>query len=242
MNVQQSNREDTLVSQDAPYFLDAIRNGLVENTNRNGVANQNLDFLTNYVESVTFITNIFTPSRGNRVVIGPSFSNTMSGWTGSNIVALLSTLEPVNADFSYYLTTAAIVRGLSGPAIQQNGRNLATAFRYQMTVEIAPFVNFAPDSTNFMAYEGGDTNQYYLRYYRWLEATPLNFNLFDVQLHFNWPVLPNGTVGPNHQTYRTQIAARAVPNSILIDGERFPVWYFQPLSYTNTITNGTENL
>jgi type II secretory pathway pseudopilin PulG len=27
MEVQKDNREDTLISQDAPYFLDAIRNG-----------------------------------------------------------------------------------------------------------------------------------------------------------------------------------------------------------------------
>src|SRR5208283_1442024 len=57
MNVQQSNREDTLISQDAPYFLEAIRNGCVVNSNRNGVANLGLDFLTNYVESITFTTN-----------------------------------------------------------------------------------------------------------------------------------------------------------------------------------------
>src|SRR5580658_2859017 len=56
MNVQKDNREDTLISQDAPYFLDAIRNGAVVS---NGVlaayySAQGLDFLTNYVQSIKF--------------------------------------------------------------------------------------------------------------------------------------------------------------------------------------------
>src|SRR5271163_4497524 len=44
MNVQKENREDTIVSQDAPYFLNAIRNG---------DRDTNYNILTNYVESIT---------------------------------------------------------------------------------------------------------------------------------------------------------------------------------------------
>src|SRR5580698_8433458 len=36
LNVQKDNREDTLISQDAPYFLEAIRNGAVV-SNINGL-------------------------------------------------------------------------------------------------------------------------------------------------------------------------------------------------------------
>ena len=63
MGVQQSNREDTIISQDAPYFMDAIRNGFVLNTNRFGTANQNLDFLTNYVEKIYFVTILIHPRK-----------------------------------------------------------------------------------------------------------------------------------------------------------------------------------
>jgi hypothetical protein len=243
MSVQQSNREDTLVSQDAPYFLDAIRNGCVLNTNRFGDGNQNLDFLTNYVESITFTTNSYSPSKGLKTVAGFTYSNFTSG---SNIIGLLSTPEWIGADYSFYLTTSAIVRGLSGPAVQQNGGSLATAFRYQMTVEIAPFMNIAPDSTNYVYYANlpnPDSNQVTLRYNRWLETTPganngrlgtgaLVYNLFDIRLHFSWPVLPNGVVGPNHQTYRGLIAAQLLP-TFLANGDL--VYFFQPLSYTNSL-------
>ena len=48
MNVQKDNREDTIISQDAPYFLNAIRNG-ERRTNNN--------ILVNYLESIT-VTDI----------------------------------------------------------------------------------------------------------------------------------------------------------------------------------------
>jgi type II secretory pathway pseudopilin PulG len=239
MGVQQSNREDTIISQDAPSFLDAIRNGCVLNTNRFGVANQNLDFLTNYVEKIYFVTNFYTPAKGLRYATNYTFfNNTLPGWSGSNIVGLLSTPEMPDANYTWYLSTVAIVRSMSGPAVEQNGANLATAFRYQMTVEIAPFVNLAPDSTNFVAYEdvpNPDTNQISLRRLRWMEATPLFNNLYDIRLRFAWPVYENGTnitVGPNAQTYRSQIAARLLP--VFINAEGFTNYSFQPLSYTKT--------
>jgi type II secretory pathway pseudopilin PulG len=237
MGVQQSNREDTIISQDAPYFMDAIRSGCVLNTTRYGVANQNLDFLTNYVEKIYYVTNFYTPKNGvSHATNSTIFNNTMSGWSGSNIVALLSTPESPYANLYEYLSTVAIVRSMSGPAVQQNGANLATAFRYQMTVEIAPYVNFEYDSTNFDAPDL-DTNQIALRYLRWMEATPLYNNLYDIRLRFAWPVYENGTnitVGPNAQTYRSQIAARLVQTTAYINGEAFPAWSFQPLSYSNT--------
>ena len=53
MNVQKDNREDTMISEDAPIFLDAIRNGATV-TNFNGIigVNGGLDYLTNYVEKI----------------------------------------------------------------------------------------------------------------------------------------------------------------------------------------------
>ena len=41
MNVQKDNREDTIINQDGPYWLEAIRNG-----------SRGLDYLTNYVDRV----------------------------------------------------------------------------------------------------------------------------------------------------------------------------------------------
>ncbi|MGO8701589.1 MAG: hypothetical protein ACLQVY_28230 [Limisphaerales bacterium] len=243
MGVQQSNREDTIISQDAPYFMDAIRNGCVLNTNRFGAANQNLDFLTNYVERIYFVTNYNTPAKGLRYATNNTiFNNTMIGWSGSNIIRLLSTPEWTNADFSWYLSTVAIVRSMSGPAIQQNGANPLMTFRYQMTVEIEPFVNLSPDLTNYVAYTGFMTNLDFndanLANQRYTNAMINNF--YDIRLRFAWPVYENGatiTVGPNAQTYRSQIAAQLVYAPAYMNGETIPAWSFQPLSYLNIYSN-----
>jgi hypothetical protein len=62
--------------------------------------------------------------------------------------------------------------------------------------------------------------------------------LFDVRLHFSWPVLPgpNGTevVGPGRQTYRTTVASALVEGARLADGAQ--LWFFQPQLYTNQPT------
>jgi hypothetical protein len=240
MGVQQSNREDTVISQDAPYFMDAIRNGCVLNTNRFGVANQNLDFLTNYVERIYFVTNYNTAAHGLRYATNNTiFNNTMIGWRGSNIVALLSTPEWTNVDYSWYLSTVAIVRSMSGPAVQQSGANPLMTFRYQMTVEIEPFVNLSPDLTNYTGYMTNlDFNQAEFANQRYTNA--IGNNLYDIRLRFAWPVYENGTnitVGPNAQTYRSQIAAQLVYAPAYLDGAEFPGWSFQPLSYLNIYSN-----
>jgi hypothetical protein len=136
--------------------------------------------------------------------------------------------------------TRATVRSLSGAAVQQNGANLNTAFRYWMDIEIVPFANFAPDTTNYLYYltpPNVDTNQAIIRSNRWLEAVTdaMYFSLYDVRLHFSWPVLPSGKVGPGRQTYRSMISSMLVSNiNFTIDGKTPTVWFFQPQLYYDT--------
>ncbi len=238
MNTQKDNREDNIISQDAPFFMDAIRNGSTNTFNNNNIStpNQGLDFLTNYVEKISFygITNGVTPTNAYG-----AFSNFQNG---AAIVGLLSTPQPNYFSLSNYTITRAIVRSLSGAAVQQNGANLATAFRYQMDVEVVPFASIAPDTTNYVYYQSlpnVDTNQVIIRSNRWWEAYSglLAFNLYDVRLHFSWPVFPNGSVGPGRQNYRTMISSQLVRNnSFSFDGVYQPVWFFQPQFYSNTTT------
>jgi type II secretory pathway pseudopilin PulG len=249
LDVQKDNREDTLISQDAPYFLDAIRNGAPVISNVLANPAHGLDFLTNYVQSIRFdyIVNGVT----NR-----SFTNNSFG-SGAVIVGLLSTpqtnfLSPFFS--SNYFDVTATVRALSGPATEQQtgantGLSSAMAFTYQMEVMVTPFNNFAPSTINYMN-PNLDANQSNICYNRYLEVTPgpppfppsalpsqsfaygtggLIYSLFDVRLHFSWPVLPNGKVGPNRQTYRTLVAAQTVAAPIGLTN----CWFFQPQTFTN---------
>jgi hypothetical protein len=233
MGVQKVNREDTIISQDAPYFLNAIRNGEMRTNN---------NILANYVESIIVtninagITKIYT--NNNPALASGSYNNLTNDM---NIIGLLSTPEYDfrNTNTGGLLITnqvTAIVRAMTGSAIQQNGANSATAFRYQLTVENVPWNSIAYDSTNwynnppnnYSPYTPGSPD-YIIRSNRWLEVPYLTNNLRELRLKFAWPVLPNGNIGPGRQTYRSLISSH------LLVTNNYDLWFFQPLTYTNNI-------
>ncbi len=259
MNVQKDNREDTTISQDAPVFLDAIRNGGNLTNYNNTAIDQGLDYLTNYVEKISLIgiTNGVTTTIA-------TYSPLLSG---GEIVGLLSAPEGLNVSQSNYFITRAIVRSVSGAAVEQNGGNQVTAFRYQMDVEIVPFANnVPPDATNYWYYYnslGYATNspEVVSRFARYLELNPfpnpfppftlppvqtvtnlpyavgaLAFSCFDVRMRFSWPVIETPTsyvVGPGRQTYRTSIAGALVTSPFFKMSDGRFVWFFQPQQYAN---------
>jgi hypothetical protein len=228
MNVQKDNREDTIISQDAPYFLNAIRNGEMRT---------NFGVFSNYVESIT-LTNI-NPSGTNVTVYGNPFFTNGSGvlpflTNDMNIVGLFSTPE-YDARFPNPGQTnlvSGIVRAMTGSAIQQNGLNSFTAFRYQLTVDNVPWNSIAYDSTNWSPYSLG-TPDYITRHNRFLEVAYLTNNLHEVRLKFAWPVLPNGNLGPGRQTYRSLVSGHLLLTTNYFNGNLMTNWFFQPQSYTN---------
>ncbi|HUD46251.1 MAG TPA: type II secretion system protein [Candidatus Baltobacteraceae bacterium] len=258
MNAQKDNREDTVISQDAPFFIDAIRNGgtnVFDNNNNNISPIQGLDFLTNYVEKIS-ILGITNTDNVTKITTNSVITSFGSGW---EIVGLLSTPEGLYVSSNNYTLTRAIVRSMGGSAVEQNGANQATSFRYQMDVEIIPFVNVAPDSTNFNFYENvlkyaADSPEVLIRSNRWMEVNTgagtngsiylqpasgeLAYSCFDVRLHFSWPVLPgpNGTevVGPGRQTFRTTIASAILASPLIINDAQ--LWFFQPQLYATQPT------
>ncbi len=126
------------------------------------------------------------------------------------------------------------------------------AFTYQMEVMITPFNSFAPATISYGA--NLDNNQFVINSNRYLEANPyttfvpsrqpylqsfmaapggLVYNLFEVRLRFSWPVLPNGSVGPGHQTYRTLIASPSLQASVNNGPKPVPGYFFQPQQFAN---------
>lgn len=206
-----NNREDTLISQDAAYFLNAIRNG---------EQSINYGLLTNYVQSIqvisstTSITNTNTYTNPNFIANGtnPVLIN------DANIIGLLSTPE-FDLCTSNTNTVTAIVSPMSGSAILQNPSNSAVGLTYQLTVEIDPW-NF---NTGYIPLNPpGNPNGY---------TNFLANNLHEIRLKFAWPVLPpNNNLSPtaSYQTYRSLICSH-----LLSDGN---LWFFEPQFYTNNLT------
>jgi hypothetical protein len=228
LNVQKDNREDTIVNQDANFFMQAIRDGAIL-TNNTGFEPMpyapGLNFLTNYVEAIA-ITN-FTGSRVDTYY----YTNVDGGKTryfpyGGGILGLLTTPHFLVSDITTALTPGgfgstnyvrAWVRALNGSALEQNGANSTVAFRYIMDVQISPFVSFPANvSTNDPAWTS-----------RLQKAQYLCHNLYEAELTFHWPVLANGTPGPNHQTYRTLISGHMASTN--------GYYAFEPHTYTTNI-------
>ncbi len=213
LNVQKESRQDSAISQDGPFFLEAIRNG--GPTNGPGTSTS-LDFLTNYVESI-IITNIIG---GATTVIT---NNNPS--SGQIILGMLSTpkypAEATNLPGPVTNYVTARVRSLTGAATEQNGSNAVVAFRYLMNVEIEPF---STASINSLDYTNGVllTN----------EIPLLANNLYELRLKFSWPVLSvvngNVKVGPGRQTYRTLVSGSLLPYT---NNPVTGLWSFQPNLY-----------
>jgi hypothetical protein len=117
LNVQKEAHQDTIISQDGSFLMEAIRNG--GPTNGLGTSTS-LDFLTNYVEYITVGGTTYTNDYR-----APNYFG-----SGQKILGLLSTPD---------VSTTARIRGLTGAATEQSGSNSYTAFRYYMNVEIQRF-------------------------------------------------------------------------------------------------------
>jgi hypothetical protein len=126
--------------------------------------------LTNFVQEI--YTNIPPPLQ-----LGAGYTE---GW---QIIGLLS--RPGR--------TRAIVRAVTGSAIDRGSSGAEFAFRYRMTVEIEPATNtMNPGRLQDPDLLGVLTN-----------------HLWDVRLQFQWPITPAG-VGGEEAVYRSLVTARLV--------------------------------
>lgn len=253
MNSQKDNREDTIIAQDAPYFINAIRNGEMRTNN---------NVLTNFVEEIV-ITNV-TPNPAPGATNILSYYNQTLNNNATNdyltndmaIIGLLSTPEcdTRNITTGPYAATvgagvvnevSAVVRAMSGSPMQQQGANSLTAFRYLMTVEIVPWNYFTqnplppfltPPVPTMVYPSPGYTPQYLappnmtVANYNQQRMNYLMSSVHEMRVKFAWPVhlLPNGniqSIGNGRQTYRTLICSHLTN----YDGLH---WYFQPGTYT----------
>ena len=212
MGVQQQNREQTIINQDAGYFLDAIRSGA-----------RGLDDLTNYVGLITNSVQEYDAATnlvGAPVVFVYTYTNSYRNGSptappvlldcGSNIVGVLSTPKyiPGNGGNFFSNHVVAYVRALNGLALdkypQQDPNVLDLAFGYRLLPEIVPVTTFNPGS----AY-----------------VTNLQANLHDLRLTIRWPLLAGGNIG-HRLVFHTVVAGELVNQPA-----NSPTWFFQPQTY-----------
>ncbi len=205
LNVEKETREQTLINQDGPYFLEAIKGG-----------SEGIAFLTNYVDSIR-IDSSFAGGQTNMTytnspfaAVPPDFNGNMvnSKW----IVGLLTrpkyfnptdeTLtNQVNNPLAVTNRIEALVHSLSGAAIEQGKVTREIAFSYSILVEVVPVNTHALfTATNAPTFDAEKRDDAFTRH--------LEGNLYDVRLNFRWPLLPNGDVGPGRKLFRTFVSGQ----------------------------------
>ena len=213
MNVQRDNREDTLINQDGPYFLEAIRSGA-----------RSLNTLASNVDDITInLTN----SALNRTTL--VFSNVPATRFSTNqVIGLLSTPRGTAFPNGYFVERVqAHVRALSGGVAEQGGGSPDLGFRYLLTAEIEK-----PSPTADMAeeriYSPPTAAEREVATNRNARAIYLPNTLYEIRLTFRWPVLPGGGVGNNRQVFRC--FASGMQQTNILAGLP-PLHFFQPQSY-----------
>ncbi|MGH7939712.1 MAG: type IV pilus modification PilV family protein [Limisphaerales bacterium] len=259
LNVQQSNRQQTIIGQDATVFMEAVRNGSL-----------GLNDLTNYVYAISnYWAEFDTLNNGGKVldsgsnwytyqaaVVDPDYlkevniplgSYERELTNGANIVGLMSTPEftfdngnlaagviyPNNVIYSNHVVVYC--RSVSGPAIekppQDNPILQQDSFSYRL------FCVNAPDAVN--------TNDYLNNNLPGIQSDDQMVNaLHDLRLTFLWPQLPNGHLGSGRETFRTEIAGELAHQPLLILNKfNLPInsvwynsnlWCYLPESFTNS--------
>lgn len=246
LNVQRNNRQETIVTQDANYFMEAIRNGA-----------RGLDDLTNYVIS---ITNYWTIWNTNVqfgqpwVQVGANYD----GYTGGAITPV--GLNPANFRFKSHVTSAlvnenafpltngfnivgllgrpkfepvfvvgqpypdirsnhvvALVRALSGAASEKAPQTNALVQDLAFSYRMVTEVFTLPEAPI------GTNNLPALAY-----SQTLQDRLREVRLKFAWPLLPRNNLGNGRQTFRTQVGGQLEVLPTLVNQ---PVYFFNPTAY-----------
>jgi len=187
MQAQRENREETLINQDGSYFMEAIRSGA-----------KGLDDLVEYVTEIS-VTEADT--LGNP--IPPPVNCPEKIKSGTNIIGALGTprywppvpdCNPPKAGRTVYRTHAK-VRSISGAASEKADPQTIT-FEYRLTSEVVPFSAIDPSIIS--------------------NAPQLNLqrNLYEVRLTFQWPLMPNGTVGNGRKVFRSLLSGSFETNDM----------------------------
>jgi hypothetical protein len=189
--VQRENREDTIVNQDGPFLLEAIRSG-----------SRGVDDLTNYVESITIRRGTQQEITYTNDIVNPGGLPPLTN--AQHIVALLSTPKTErmpDGTFRQNIVTARM-RSISGSALEKAAGMEEFAFRYQVVSELVPLTNVPPQL--ILELPGKEV----------LRSYNLAQNLYEIRLTLRWPVFQRGStwdVGRYRRTFRTLVSGELVP-------------------------------
>ncbi len=226
LQVQRNNREDTILTRDGQYFLEAIRSGSVGSSE-----------LTNYVLAITYSNSL-----GNVVVhtnspTGQVRGNHLNTLTNSQaIIGLLSTPRYFTDAQGNVVTNyiRALVRSVTSTAEEQsnNWRSpevnefLPYGFVYLLSPEVVPLNILPPVLTNWTV-AGLSPAQIQVYSNNWLIARNQATNFSELRLTLQGPVFMRGPafeVAGRPRNFRTLVSGQLIMTN--------NNWSFQPGAFT----------
>jgi type II secretory pathway pseudopilin PulG len=204
VRVQRDNREDTILNQEGMFWVEAIRSG-----------SRGLDYLTNHVDMIT-ISNSNTkaviafpsPAFLPRVPAYATMRDVLTN--GHQIVGLLTVPKYIFDPAANVIITnhvTALVRAITGSAMEKSKSARDMAFAYRMTSEVVPMNVYPPASTNFTA-SGLSLTNMLIRSNLWRLARTEAQNFYQFRLTLQGPVIPKGKsydVLGTPKTFRTLV-------------------------------------
>lgn len=191
LTVQKENREDTIINQDGPYLLEAIRNGttnleeIVEHVNLDHLAVIYYD-IADQTAPGTFRTNFVTINNPNEEILG-------------YLALPRGTSDPDSPSSNFKVhRVEAEVTAFSGVAVEHSHPSPEISFNYLLVSEVVPFEN---------SLEAWETNS--------VRVQNVRSNLFDLRLTLRWPLIVSGAGGNtsfrvpgggSRKTFRTLIS------------------------------------
>ena len=222
LNVQRQNREETIITQESGYFMDALRNGrrgLEELTNRViSITNYWTRWNTNTFPWTSMEVNTdgytFTNSDVTSATVSPNEHRLTNGF---RIVGLLGRrkFEPLTLPVGNVRSNhvVALFRSIAGAATekspQQDPNVLGLGFNYRMLAEVHDVPNPAQVSGVALG-----------------QAQSLQTNLHEVRLKFSWPLFPGNRLGNERLTFRSMSGGQLQTTNDPFSGH--PVFFFNP--------------
>jgi hypothetical protein len=229
LQVQRNNREDTILTRDGQYFLEAIRSGSLGSVE-----------LTNYILAITYSNNLggvvvhtIQPNSPPGLPRGGQVSYVNDLTNGQNIISLLSTPRYFTDDQGRTVTNyiRALVRSVTSTAEEQSNQwrsrevneSLPSGFVYLLSTELVPLRIQPPVLTNWTA-SGLSPIEVQVYSNNWLLARNQATNFSELRLTLQGPVFMRGLsleVAGRPRTFRTLVSGQ-----LALTPENW--WAFQP--------------
>lgn len=242
MQVQKENREETMINQDAPLLLEAIRTG---STNIDNLAG-NLEYIINYVSNTNGVT--WSPLYLPRIDALPPNAPAAGFLSGFGLIPPTTGLPPALAQYQFHSGARDIVGHMSFPSYLDHVPPFTSATFSNSVIRTR--ARFLANGGAPLALEAPGARKLAFSYIVIAEVTPhtriggppgsgiLYSNLHDIRLEFQWPVrgAPDPAteiVGKNRKVFRTTVAGQFLPEPDLdpTPGNQSSNYFCHPLQY-----------